>query len=180
MKLKDLSRLFNRSWEYAFNVRKFLYMFLTLVIVGLIFLFFQAMTPRTSPWLQFAFRYAPFFVAGALLMAIGAFLIKMYMQEKEEGDSRIEGSFKPSFISSSEPFMVASYCALAVLCAFIVLWVVIGILILLKSIPFIGTFLGVILSFCPVSAEPFHSTFAGGSCRGSFFIDPYRRHKKPP
>ncbi len=155
MKLKDLAGMFNRSWEYAFSIRKFLFMFLMLVIVGLIFLFFQAIAPYSTPWLQFAFRFAPFFVSAALLMMVGTFLIKTYLEEKEQGPTHItgarviEGSLKSSFFSSTKPFLIASYCSLALLGAFIGFWILLGLFILLKSIPYIGVFFGVILAFVP-------------------------------
>ena len=150
VKLTDLAGMFNRSWEYAFSVRKFLFMFLTLVIVGLIFLFFQALAPYSSPWVQFAFRFAPFFISAALLMGMGIFLIKTYVKEKEEGPSPVTGkSIKSAFLTSSKAFIVASYFALALLGAFIGFWILLGLFILLKSIPYIGVFFGVILAFVP-------------------------------
>lgn len=150
MKLKDLAGMFNRSWEYAFSIRKFLFMFLTLVIVGLIFLFFQAIAPYSTPWLQFAFRFAPFFISAALLMVVGTLLIKTYIQEKEEGPSLMTGAaFKSSFFSSSQPILMASYSALALLGAFLGFWILLGLFILLKSIPYLGVFFGVILAFVP-------------------------------
>lgn len=150
VKLTDLAGMFNRSWEYAFRIRKFLFMFLALVTVGLIFLFFQAIAPYSTPWLEFAFRFAPFFISAALLMVVGTFLIKSYIQEKEEGPSLMTGeTLKSSFFTSSQPILMASYSALALLGAFIGFWILLGLFILLKSIPYIGVFFGVILAFVP-------------------------------
>lgn len=151
MKLKDIAGMFNRAWEYAFNVRKFLFMFLTLIIAGLLFIFFQGIGASASVWLQLALRFFPIFVAAALLMATGTFLIKTYIEEKEQSrdDIMMGVGLKTSYATLGEPLIKAFYFVVPLLGAFIAFWILLALFILLKAIPYVGVFFGVILAFVP-------------------------------
>lgn len=145
MKLKDLSQMFNRAAGHVFAIKKTFFLFLALIVFGLIFLSLKGIATDTLNWWRLFLAAIPFFLLIAFLMATGVFLVKAYVLEREDKPF----SVKETFSSSAKFMLKAAYFALPLFLAFIVLWVTMGIFILLKSIPYLGPFLGVILAFVP-------------------------------
>ena len=143
MIFKDLSRIFNRSLHHSFGIKKNLYLFLTLVCSGLIYLFFQALASYAPFWLKFPLRSIPIFIIIGCVMAAGIFLIQLYIQERN-GKS-LDG-LKIAW-NHWDLILKAAYLALPLLLVFLIFWIVIGIFMLLKMIPYLGTLLGIILAF---------------------------------
>lgn len=143
MKRIELGTLCNRAFAHIFDARKFLAVFLVLLLSGLFVLFFQGFALCAPNWLKLPLLTFPFIIMGALLMVVGAGLNKMYAQEREG----IKVNDLP-FFSGEVMFRAACFFApLAV--AAVTLLLLLGLFLLIKSIPYIGTFLGIILAFAP-------------------------------
>lgn len=145
MTLKDLAHMFNSSLAKAFSIKKFLCLFGTLILSGLVYLFFQGLAAYAPAWLAFPLKYVPLFLVIGILLAAGTILIRLYTAEKE-GESL---PLMQTILGSWEPLLKATYLAFPLLLAFIVFWVLIGLFLLLKSIPYLGPLLAVVLAFAP-------------------------------
>lgn len=145
MTLKDLAQMFNRSLAHSFGLKKFFCLFLTLILSGLIFLFFQAISTLVGSWFQLLLKYIPLFVIIGFIMAAGTVLIRFYARERE-GEKL---SFSEVAWQSWDLVFKASFLALPLLLAFLIFWILIGLFLLLKAIPYLGAFFGVFLAFAP-------------------------------
>jgi hypothetical protein len=148
MTLQDLAGMFNRSWDHAFNFRKFLALFLVLVLTGLIFIFFYGVAIYATNWFGLALHFVPVFIGMALLMAVGSVLVQNAIDEKEGSDPK-KITVESMFVRSGKFFIRACSFALPLLGAFLCLWILLGLLILLKAIPFVGILLGIVMAFGP-------------------------------
>lgn len=145
MTLKDLATLFNRSVFHAFEIRRFLFVLITLIISGIIYLFFQGIAFYSAPWLQMPLKTIPLFIMIGFIMAAGTFVIHSYSQEVEGSKGSFLSLLKPSW----ELILKATYLALPLLILFLFFWILFGVFVLLKTIPYLGKVLGVILAFGP-------------------------------
>lgn len=150
MLLKDIQAMFNHACTHIFKGLNFLVLFFALLLSGLVFLFFQGIAFYATNWLQLLFRYLPLFIITAILMAAGGLLIRMeglikMDRQQKEGE---EKGFK-ELLSSWDPLIKALYFALPLLFAFLIFWLLLGVFMMLKAIPLLGKFLGIILAFAP-------------------------------
>lgn len=145
MILKELSFLFNKALLKAFDLKKFVSLFLVLVMSGFIFLFFQGIGLPLPFWFKLLLYYVPFYLIIAFLMCAGIVLVKGYDQESKGENTSLTDLMK----SSSDLFAKASFLVLPLLGAFMGFWVLLGVFALLKSIPYLGMILGVMLAFVP-------------------------------
>lgn len=146
MKLTELATLFNRSAGHAFSIQKNFILFFALILFGLIFLSFQGIgVYLSSEWAKFFFLGIPFFLLILLLLACGVLINTLYAYERDDKTP----AFKELFSSLRGKMVKASYFGLPLLLGFIALWAFMGVFILLKSIPYLGRFLAVILAFAP-------------------------------
>lgn len=145
MKLKELASAFNRAAAGIFSIQKFAFLFLGLILAGLFFLFFQSFSFYANVWVKFLLAALPLFLLIPILTVVGCLVMKIYSQEREGKTVQIGENFlflKPRILKGLA-------FALIVPASFILLWILIGLLILLKAIPYLGPFLGVIFAFAP-------------------------------
>lgn len=143
MKKIELGTLCNRAFAHIFDARKFLAVFLVLLLSGLFVLFFQGFALCSPNWLKLPLLTLPVIIMGALLMVVGAGLNKMYAQEREG----IKVNDLP-FFSGEVMFRAACFFAPLIVAA-VTLLLLLGLFLLIKSIPYVGTFFGIILAFAP-------------------------------
>lgn len=137
--------MFNRALAHAFGLKKFFCLFIVLYFSGLVFLFFQGLALYSALWLKLPLQFLPLFVAIGLVMAGGIFLVRVYHEELDGGQPCISEIGRRSW----DLLIKASFLAFPLIAAFLIFWLLIGIFLLLKSIPYIGHLLGVILAFAP-------------------------------
>lgn len=145
MTLKEIEKMFNRSLVHALDLRKCLCLFLVLLVSGFVVLFFQGLALYSKLWLKLPLQFIPLFLAVGLVMGGGIFLIRLYDQE-------LSGEHPAVFtiaMHSWDVLLKSFYLTLPLVMVFMVFWVLIGVLMLLKSIPYLGPLLGVILAFAP-------------------------------
>ncbi len=145
MTLKDVAQMFNRAFAHAFGKGKFFVLFITLFLSGLVFLVFQGIASYAAPWFQLPLKVIPLFVIFGLVMAAGTLMILVYDQELNGKTPSVSKSAWHAW----DTLFKASYLALPLLFAFLLFWVVVGIFLLLKAIPYLGTLFGVVLAFIP-------------------------------
>ena len=145
MTLNDLELCFNRALSYSFTKKKFLAVFLILFLCGLLFGFCKTLSYGTNQWISMSLFFFPIFLSSGILLAVGIFIIRLYYHEIKN----LKLSYRDIFVNSWELIVGTAYLSIPPILIYLLLWVFLGIFILLKQIPVIGEFFGVILAFAP-------------------------------
>lgn len=145
LQLTDLQFAFNRAVAHIFNFRKLLLTFGGLLLCGLLIVFFQAASFYASGWMAMSLFFFPLFLCVGILLSTGVLLIRIYHDEIKHRDV----SFRDLIIYSWEVVIGASYVAIPLVLAYLILWVLLGVFILLGSIPSSGEFFLSVFSFAP-------------------------------
>lgn len=89
--------------------------------------------------------FVPIFICAGVLLSVGILLIRIYHDE-------IKGkatTYKEILSRSWELVIGASYFSVPIILCYLLLWMMLGLFMMLRAIPGIGEFFGVILSFAP-------------------------------
>ena len=144
---RDIQISFNRALKHTFNLQKFYIVFVVLALSGLLAVFFRGLATGANQWviLSLLFR-ASFLICAGMLLSTGILLsIRVYHDE-------IKGktfSYQTVLAKSWELVIGASYFSIPIILCYLLLWMFLGIFMMLRGIPGIGEFIGVILSFAP-------------------------------
>lgn len=145
MNLKDVQLIFNRAVSLTFVKKKLLLAFIVLALCGLLVVFFRGLAINAGQWVTMSLTFLPFFLCAGLLLSTGIVLTRIYHDEIK----RKPTSYKEILSKSFEVIVGASYFSIPIILSYLLLWMVLGIFVLLKQIPGIGEFFGVILVFGP-------------------------------
>lgn len=145
MNLKELEKCFTRAFWLSFSKKKSLLVFPVLALCGTLFVFFRALAIDAKGWISMSLIFLPILLTSGLLLALGVLLIRMYYHEVKE----IPFSFRKIIRSSWQVVSGTIYLSVPSLIVYFVLWIVLGIFVLLKELPGIGSFIGIILAFGP-------------------------------
>lgn len=145
IQLSDLQNSFNRALNKTFEKNKWLLTFLLLGLCGLLVVFSRALGENANAWMGLSLTFFPVFLSSGLLLALGVILIRGYHDEVTKGEAK----YWKILTSSWETVIGAAYFAIPLLLIYLMLWMLLGIFILLRNIPAVGEFFGVILSFAP-------------------------------
>lgn len=141
MTLTDLSASFNTSLAGAFAWRKSLFLFLVLLFCGLLTTLCKGFAAVSGPWASLILTFFPLFVSTALLLGAQVVMMRAYRQP----DARIRHLFSTSW----ERLLCASYLALPLLLAYVIVWMFLGIFMLIRGVPYVGSVASLILAFVP-------------------------------
>ncbi len=144
MNLEVLQKLFQKAW-LSIDKRKAILVFFSLCFCGVLVVFSRVVSMNTNNWVALSLTFAPIFVIGGLLFALGVILIKAY-RNQEEG---ISIPYLKLATQSIKTLASISYITLPMLLLCLLSWLILGVFFLLKEIPGIGDFVGVFLSFAP-------------------------------
>lgn len=145
MNLNDIQMSFNRSLKHTFSREKLFLVFLILAACGLLAVFFRGIATNAGDWVSLSLFFIPIFLCAGILLSTGIFLIRIYHDE-------IKGrpfSYKKILVKSWELIIGAAYFSIPVILLYLILWMLLGIFMMLKSIPGLGEFFGVVLAFAP-------------------------------
>lgn len=145
MNWAEVEHIFNRALNLTFSKRKLLFTVPILIFCGLIVAFFRVFASKTSDWQSMSMTFMPIFFCAAVLLAAGIILTRIYHHEVKG----IGMSYRKTLSASKHLMVEIAYLAVPMILGYIVLWTLLGIFYLLKEIPWVGEFLGVILSFGP-------------------------------
>lgn len=145
MTLHDLGKSFDRALFLSFNRKKLLFVFLTLVLCGILIVFGRAIAFDTSKWVAMSLVFLPILLSSGILLSLGVLLIRVYRSEVKN----IRVDYKKIIKSSSELILGTAYLSMPPILVYLFLWIVLGIFMLLKEIPHIGSFISIVLSFAP-------------------------------
>lgn len=145
MQLSDLQQMFNRALLNSFEKTKWLLTFVILALCGLLVVFCRALAEGANAWMGLSLAFFPLFLCSGVLLSLGVVLIRGYHDEIKKGSA----SYYSIAASSWETLLGGAYFAIPFLLLYLMLWMFLGVFILLRSLPVLGDFFGVILSFAP-------------------------------
>lgn len=145
MNLSEVQFIFNRAASLTFSLKKLLLVFIVLALCGLLVVFFRGMAINAGQWIIMSLTFLPFFLCAGVLLSTGIVLTRIYHDEIK----RKPVKYREILTNSWEIVIGASYFSIPIILSYLLLWTMLGIFVLLKQIPGIGEFFGVILVFGP-------------------------------
>ena len=145
MTWKDLELLFNRALRFTFSRKKLLFMAPILISCGVLVVLGKAMAVNASDWVRMSLQFLPLFFCSVILVSSGVVLVRVYHDEVKG----LPVAYRKTIKSSLELMVQVAYLCLPLILGYILLWTLLGFFYLLRELPFIGDFLGVVLSFGP-------------------------------
>jgi hypothetical protein len=145
MNLSDVQFIFNRALSLTFNKKKILLVFAVLALCGVMVVFFRGMSINAGQWILMSLSFLPVFLCTGMLLSIGILLIRVYHDEIKQKPV----SYGNILSKSWEIIIGSTYFSIPIILSYLMLWMLLGIFVLLKQIPAIGEFFGVIFAFGP-------------------------------
>ncbi|MCH9632603.1 MAG: hypothetical protein S4CHLAM6_09410 [Chlamydiae bacterium] len=144
MNLEVIQAAFQRAWKNI-DKKNSLLVFFSMCLCGVLVVFSRIVSMNTGGWSALSLTFAPIFIVGGLLFALGVLVTKAYRNQQEG----VGVSFLQIASSSMKTLVSISYITLPMLLLCLLSWLILGVFFLLKEIPGIGEFVGVFLSFAP-------------------------------
>lgn len=145
MDFQAFSFIFNRALALTFSRKKLLFVFCILALSGLLVVFFRGLALHAGQWVKLSLTFLPIFICTGILLSMGILLIRIYHDEVKQK----EVNYWQILSRSWEVAIGASYFAVPIIFAYLLLWMILGIFVLLSEIPAVGEFFAAILSFGP-------------------------------
>ncbi len=145
MSWADLEKAFNRAILFSFSRRKILLAFPVLVLCGILIVFCRAVAFETSDWVAMSLVFLPILLSSGILLALGVLLVRIHVHEVKH----LSLSFRRLIAGSVDLIVGTSYLSVPPILVYLFLWILLGLFFLLKEIPHIGDFFGVVFSFAP-------------------------------
>ena len=145
MSWEQLEKIFNRSMQYSLSRKKILFIFPLLILCGLLIVLCRALSIGAGEWILLSLTFLPIFLSSGVLLAGGVVLTRVYQHELK----KTEFSYRKILHRSWQMLVNISYLSLPLLLAYLLLWTVMGVFYLLRELPGIGDFIGVVLAFGP-------------------------------
>lgn len=145
MSWDQVEKIFNRSLQHSLSKKKMLFVFPLLILCGLLIVLCRALSIGAGEWVLLSLTFLPVFLSSGVLLAGGVVLIRVYHHELK----KTEFSYRKILQRSWQMLVNISYLSLPLLLAYLLLWTVMGVFYLLRELPGIGDFIGVVLSFGP-------------------------------
>lgn len=145
MNLSEIQFIFNRAASLTFTLKKLLLAFVVLALCGLLVVFFRGLAINAGQWILMSLTFMPFFLCAGVLLSTGIVLTRLYHDEIK----RKPVKYREVLNNSWEMVIGASYFSIPIILSYLLLWMLLGIFVLLKQIPGLGEFFGVILVFAP-------------------------------
>lgn len=145
MDLIDIQHIFNRALSLTFNKKKMFWVFIILMMCGLLAIFFRALGMYTGQWLTLSLNFLPVFLCAGVLLATGVVLIRVYHNEVKKRPVSYSGIIAHSW----DVILGTAYLTTPLILSYLLLWMLLGVFFLLNEIPVVGGFFSVILAFGP-------------------------------
>jgi len=145
MTFNDLERCFKRALIFSFDKKKILFAYPFLFLCGIIFAFARSIAYSSSQWVVLSLIFLPILFSFAIIFILGVFLVKIYYSEVKNQKASYFEVMKSSF----DIIIETLHISVPPIFAFVIAWVVFGLFVVIKEIPHIGWFIGVIISIIP-------------------------------
>ncbi len=141
----DLEKSFVSAWALSFSRIKLSLCFVSLSLCGLLLVFCRALAFGAGSWVNLSLVFLPILLSLGFLLSTGVLLARMYVRDVRG----LTVNLKKLFGGSIEIALGTSYLSFPPVFAYLCLWFVLGLFILLKEIPFVGPFFSIVLAFGP-------------------------------
>jgi hypothetical protein len=141
----EIAAIFNRALAYAWDRSKWLLTFSALALCGLLVVFSKGLALSANTWFAQGLAFLPIFLSSGILFALGIVLIRAYHNEVKQ----IPFNYRKIASQSWEMMLSAINFTIPVILFYLALWVLLGVFLLLRELPFVGDFFGVVLAFAP-------------------------------
>ncbi len=141
----EIAPLFNRALAHSFEKKRSLFLAAMLVISGLLIVLGRSFALYTQGFGDLTLLFVSIFIIFGMLLSASIVVIRLYCHKVKNQTC----AFRSTFLDSLEGMLKASYFALPLLLAYLIVWVLLGIFLLLKEIPMVGSFFSVIFAFAP-------------------------------
>jgi hypothetical protein len=145
MNLNEVQLIFNRAVSLTFSLKKLLLAFVVLALCGLLVVFFRGLAINAGQWVFMSLTFMPFFLCAGVMLSTGIILTRIYHNEIKRKPIK----YGQVLSNSWEMVIGASYFSIPIILSYLLLWMSLGVFVLLKQIPGLGEFFGVILVFAP-------------------------------
>ena len=168
MMFKDLDKCFTRAFIYSFAKKKLFFTYPFIFLIGIIFIFFRTLFQTASKWASLSMIFLPILISFAILFILGIFLTRIYYHEVKNLKCTYLDILKRSVDKVSQTF----YISIVSLAAFVILWIVFGLIVAVKEIPHVGSFVGVFLSIVAYVIILFFIALCIFNVLALFFVTP--------
>lgn len=145
MKWVEVEKAFSRAVVFSFSRKKMLLTFPVLALCGVLTVFCRAVAFEAGEWVAMSLAFLPILLSSGVLLALGVLLIRIHIHEVKG----LSLGFKRLIAGSVDLVLGTSYLSIPPVLAYLFLWMALGIFFLLKEIPGIGEFFGVVFAFGP-------------------------------
>lgn len=145
MTLADLQMIFDRAWSRSFSLKKLAFVFIVLLLCGLLILFFKALALHSGQWISLSLIFLPAFLCSGILLSTGVLLIRIYHDEIKKKKL----SYWNIINQSWELILGTAYLSIPIILSYLVLWMLLGVFFLLNETPGVGSVFAVLLAFGP-------------------------------
>jgi hypothetical protein len=145
MNLSAIGAAFNRALFYTCSKTKLLLVYVVILACGLLTVFFRGLAAQAGSWTLLSLTFLPLFFSVGLLLSMGILLVRIYHDEVKQKPV----DYWSTAIKSWDTIAGAAYFFIPILLGYLALWIIFAIYMLLKAVPGIGEFVGVILAFVP-------------------------------
>ncbi len=142
---QEFELAFNRAFLLSVTRKKVFFIFPILLACGIIVVLSHTLWIGANPWVRASLAFVPVFLCMALFLAAAVPLIRLYHDEVKQKPLSVNKTLKNSWR------LMASISSLIVpiLTADLVLWFILGVFYLLRTIPAMSELLSGVLSFGP-------------------------------
>lgn len=140
-----ISYSFNRALSKSLEKKKLTMVFATSLILGLLVIFFKAMSLHAGSWAKKSLIFLPIFLCAGVMLSMGVVLIRVYHDEVK--GRRV--SYRETFARSWDILVGATYFSLPIILCYLLIWMVMGLFLLFEEVPLVGPLFSVILAFGP-------------------------------
>ncbi|MES2273735.1 MAG: hypothetical protein V4487_06050 [Chlamydiota bacterium] len=141
----EIEKAFNRAMLLSFSKRKLMLTFPILVLCGILTVFCRAVAFDASDWIAMSLAFLPILLSSGVLLGLGVLLVRIHYHEAKS----LTLNFRRLISGSLDLIIGTSYLSIPPILVYLLLWILLGLFFLLKEIPGIGDFFGIVLAFGP-------------------------------
>lgn len=136
---------FSRSLLLSCSKKKVLLTFPVLALCGILVVFCRSVAVNASDWVAMSLLFLPILLSSGMLLSLGVLLVRLH--ERETKSLAID--FRRLIAGSIDLMIGTSYLSMPPVLIYLFLWVIMGVFFLLKEIPMLGEFFGIVFAFAP-------------------------------
>ncbi|MFZ4773126.1 MAG: hypothetical protein ACOYK9_03960 [Chlamydiia bacterium] len=143
--MRELEEMCKRAFAASLNREKILLAYPVLLLASLISVFMLAVLHNAHDWVIFGAISVPIYLSLGLLGSLAVFIHRIYYHELKGETVNYKDILKASF----NRMLNGVFFALPLVIVHLLLWLLLGLFLLVGSIPYVGPIIAVILAMLP-------------------------------